>query len=145
MTQDQMILSHRLSLLPVAKSINNISKACRDFGASRTYYYKWQKRYLAYGIYGLAERHRPKPVMPNRVRSDIVDKILTFIKIYPTYGPARIANQLGSIVCFAIVYNILRRYKLNRKIDRLLALEEIPVKVNLSPVLLRNDKNPCLG
>jgi len=40
MTQDQIVLSHRLSLLSIAKSINNISKACMGYGVSRTYYYK---------------------------------------------------------------------------------------------------------
>jgi len=32
MTKDELILSHRLSLLSRAKSINNISAACRQFG-----------------------------------------------------------------------------------------------------------------
>ena len=85
MTKDEFISSHRLSLLSRAKSINNISRACRDYGVSRTYYYKWVGRYITYGIQGLAERPRPKPVMPNSTRSDVVDKILAFIKKYPTH------------------------------------------------------------
>ncbi|MFZ3386565.1 MAG: hypothetical protein WA120_05260 [Candidatus Hydromicrobium sp.] len=40
MTQDQIILSYRLSLLSRAKSINNISAACIDYRISRTFYYK---------------------------------------------------------------------------------------------------------
>ncbi len=75
--------------------------------------------------------------MPNSTRSEIVDKVLAFIKEYPTYGPARIANELGSIVCPATVYNILKRQGLNRKIYRLLALEDIPSSVKLSPVMAR--------
>jgi len=144
MTKDEFILAHRLSLLSRAKSINNISRACRDYGVSRTYYYKWTRRYLTYGIQGLAERPRPKPVMPNSTRSDIVDKILKFIKTYPTYGPTRIANQLGGIVCSATVYNILRRRGLNRRIDRLLALENIPSEVKIGSVLQRklDEANP---
>ncbi len=46
MTKDEFISSHRLSLLSRAKSINNISAACRDFGVSRTYHYKWAKDLL---------------------------------------------------------------------------------------------------
>jgi len=147
MTKDDLILGHRLSLLSRAKSINNISKACRQFGVSRTYYYKWAKRFVTYGIYGLTERERPKPVMPNSTRSDIVERILKFIKDYPTYGPARIANELGNIVCAATVYNILRRRGLSRKIDRLLALEDIPSSVKLSPVMLRkiDEVEPPIG
>ena len=137
MTKDDFILGHRLSLLPRAKSINNISRACREVGVSRTYYYKWAKRFTTYGIQGLREREKPKPEMPNSTRSEIVEKILKFIKKYPTYGPARIANELGSIVCPATVYNILKRRGLNRKLDRLLALEDIPVSVKLSPIMAR--------
>jgi len=146
MTKDEFILSHRLSLLSRAKSINNISRACRDYGVSRTHYYKWVGRYITYGIQGLAERPRPKPVMPNSTRADIVDKILTFIKHYPTYGPARIANQLGGIVCSATVYNILKRRGLNRRLDRLLALEEIPSAVKISPIMQRklDEASPLL-
>jgi transposase InsO family protein len=137
MTKDDFILGHRLSLLSRAKSINNISKACREAGVSRTYYYKWEKRFVTYGIQGLTEREKSKPLMPNSTRSDIVDRILKFIKDYPTYGPARIANEIGNIVCPATVYNILRKRGLSRKIDRLLSLEDIPASVKLSPVMAR--------
>ena len=84
MTKDQMIFNHRLSLLSRAKSINNISAACREAGVSRTYYYKWVARFVTYGVQGLYEKPKPKPVMPNRARSEVVDKILTFIKTYPS-------------------------------------------------------------
>lgn len=137
MTKDEFIQSHRLSLLSRAKSINNISRACREYGISRTYYYKWSERFIMYGIQGLAEQPRPKPVMPNSTRFDIVDKILEFIKVYPTYGPARIANGLGNIVCSATVYNILRRRGLNKRIDRLLALEDIPSEVDIGYIMAR--------
>ena len=75
--------------------------------------------------------------MPNSTRSDIVDKIPEFIKAYPTYGPTRIANQLGNIVCSATVYNILKRRGLNRRIDRLLALENIPSEVDICYLMQR--------
>jgi hypothetical protein len=70
---------------------------------SRTYYYKWQKRYLSYGLQGLYEKPKAKPVILNRTRSPVVDKILALIKTYPTYGPASIANQLGNVVfCYSV-------------------------------------------
>jgi transposase InsO family protein len=147
MTKDQMIFNHRLSLLSRAKSINNISAACREAGVSRTYYYKWMARFLTYGSQGLYERQRPKPKMPNSTRSDIVEKILNFIKLYPTYGPARIANEIGGMVCPTTVYNILRRRGLSKKIDRLLALEDIPVTVKISPIMARKiyEEKPLLS
>jgi len=136
MTKDDF-LGYKLSLLPASKSINNISKACREAGTSRTYYYKWAKRFTTYGTQGLREREKSKPKMPNFTRSDIVDRILKFIKKYPTYGPVRIANELGSTLCPSTVYNILKRRGLKRKLDRLLALEDIPALVSLSPVMAR--------
>lgn len=137
MTKKEMLLNYRLSLLKRAKEINNISKACREIGMSRSIYYKYLKRYLAHGREGLYDKKRAKPVMPNEAKKEIVDKILNFVKKYPTYGPARIANELENIVCPATVYNILKRNKLNKKLYRLLALEEVPLNVKLSPILAR--------
>ena len=137
MTKDHMIFNHRLSLLSRAKSINNISRACREAGVSRTYYYKWAARFVIYGTQGLYEKPKPKPEMPNRTKSDIVDKILAFIKKFPTYGPQRIANEIGNVVCPATVYNILRRRGLSRRIDRLLALEEIPREADIGYIMAR--------
>ncbi|MCG9479970.1 MAG: hypothetical protein K9H14_07155 [Actinomycetia bacterium] len=44
MTKDDFISGHKLSLLPAAKSINDISKACREAGVPRAYCYKWAKK-----------------------------------------------------------------------------------------------------
>lgn len=132
-----MLLNSKLSLLKRAEEINNISKACRELGFSRSIYYKYLKRYLKHKREGLYDKKRSKPVMPNETRKEIVNQILKYSTKYPTYIPARIANELGSIVYPAIVYNILKKYKLNKKIYRLLALEEVQLKVKISPILAR--------
>ena len=64
MTQEEIILRHRINLLLWAKSIKNISAACRMFGVSRTVYYKYQDRYITYGIEGLKDKEKSAPVMP---------------------------------------------------------------------------------
>jgi len=137
LTQDEIILRHRINLLLLAKSIKNISAACRQYGVSRTVYYKYKQRYLAYGIEGLKDKQRRPPVMPNTTKKKIVEKVLAIAKKYPTYGPARLANELDNIVCSATVYNILKRHGLARKLDRLLALEEVPSDIKISPILAR--------
>jgi len=137
MTQDEIILRHRINLLLRAKSIKNISAACRQYGVSRTVYYKYKDRYLTYGMEGLADRPKSTPVMPNATKAKVVDKVLDIAKRYPTYGPARLANELGGIVCCATVYNILKRKGLSKKLDRLLSLQDIPSSIKLSPILLR--------
>jgi transposase InsO family protein len=136
-TQDEIILRHRINLLLRAKSIKNISKACRQYGVSRTVYYKYKDRYITYGIEGLKDKEKSAPVMPNKTKANVVDKVLSIAKSYPTYGPERLANELGHIVCAATVYNILRRHNLSKKLDRLLSLQEIPSDIKISPILLR--------
>ena len=145
MTQDEIILRHRINLLLRAKTIKNISKACRMFGVSRTAYYKYKNRYLTYGIEGLKDKIKATPVMPNATKEKTVEKVLLVARKYPTYGPARLANELGGIVCSATVYNILRRHNLSKKLDRLLALEEIPCSIKISPILARKleEKRPA--
>jgi transposase InsO family protein len=137
LTQDEIILRHRINLLLRAKTIKNISAACRQSGVSRTVYYKYKNRYLTYGIEGLKDKIKATPVMPNATKKKTVEKVLTVAKKYPTYGPARLANELGNIVCSATVYNILRRHNLSKKLDRLLSLEEIPSSIKISPILVR--------
>jgi transposase InsO family protein len=137
MTQEEIILRHRINLLLRAKSIKNVSAACRMFGVSRTVYYKYRQRYLTYGIEGLKDKVRKDPVMPNQTKILTVEKVLAIAKKYPTYGPARLAGELGGIVCSATVYNILKRNGLAKKLDRLLSLEEIPSDIKLSPILAR--------
>lgn len=145
MTQDEIILRHRINLLLLAKSINNISKACRQYGISRTVYYKYKDRYINYGIEGLKDKEKSVPVMPNATKANVVDKVLSIAKKYPTYGPARLANELGNIVCSATVYNILRRHGLSKKLDRLLSLQDIPIDLKISPIMLRklSEKKPA--
>ena len=75
--------------------------------------------------------------MPNATKASIVDKVLSIAKRYPTYGPARLANELGNIVCSATVYNILARHNLSTRLYRLLSLEEIPSDIKISPILAR--------
>ena len=137
MTQEEIILRHRINLLLRAKSINNISKACRQYGVSRTVYYKYKNRYVTYGIKGLKDKEKSAPVMPNATKANTVDKVLEIAKKYPTYGPLRLANELGNIVCAATVYNILRRHSLSKKLDRLLSLADIPSGIKISPIMLR--------
>ena len=141
MTQDEIIMRHRINLLLLAESIKNISKACRQYGVSRTVYYKYKDRFITYGIEGLRDKEKSVPVMPNATKANIVDKVIAIAKKYPTYGPARLANELGNIVCAATVYNILRRNKLAKRFDRLLSLEEIPSEIKLSPIMARKLEN----
>jgi transposase InsO family protein len=123
MTGNELTIHYKISLLECAKK-HNVSAACRIFRISRTRYYQIQNQFLKYGLDGLYPR--PKiPRMPNKIRGNTEREILDFVKIYPTYGPARIANELMSSTGGRISYSsvgiwcMLKRNGLNRKKDRL--------------------------
>ena len=65
--------------------------------------------------------------MPNQIKPDKEKIILNYIIEYPTHGSRRIANELrqqGITISEAGVYNVLRRRKLNHRLDRLFYAQE---------------------
>jgi len=65
--------------------------------------------------------------MPNRIKPDKEEIILSYIIDYPTHGPRRITNELRQqsiIISEAGVYNFLRRRQLNLRLDRLFYAQE---------------------
>ena len=98
------------------------TELCKLFNRSRTWFYKWKRRYDLYGKDGLCNIDRSIPAMPNRTPLDIEMKILDFIITYPTYGPQRISNELtreNVPVKPSAVYNVLKRHNLNIRKERL--------------------------
>lgn len=129
-TNDDMLFRMRRALLAAAAK-EGVTAACIRFGVSRTTFYKWKARYLAYGEDGLRPKERRPPVMPNQLSAQVEASIMAYISIWPTHGPARIANELardkwGSWkVSASGVYNVLRRAGLSSRYERLVRLEEI--------------------
>jgi len=100
----------------------SVSNLCKLFNRSRTWFYKWKRRYDLYGEDGLYNINRSSPAMPNRTPLDIEMRILNFITIYPAYGPVRIANELKKQnvpVKTSAIYNVLKRHNLNTSKQRL--------------------------
>lgn len=100
----------------------DITELCTLFNRSRTWFYKWKRRYELYGKEGLRNIDRSQPAMPNKTPLDIEMKILNFIITYPAYGPQRIANELtreNVPVKPSAVYNVLKRHNLNTRKQRL--------------------------
>ena len=120
-----------------------VSDICKLFNRSRTWFYKWKWRYDQYGKAGLRNIDRSPPAMPNRTPLDIEMKILDFITTYPTYGPQRIANELtrkNVPVKPSAAYNVLKRYNLNTRKQR---LEYMRIKngVVSTPSDIERDRN----
>jgi len=97
------------------------------FGISRETFYKYKSRFDQFGLLGLKEKERISPKMPNQTKPELEDKIVRYCINHPTFGPLRVSNELkkeGHKISPSGVYNILKRHGLNRRYDRLLALEK---------------------
>ncbi len=58
MTLDDSVHAFRLRVMARAQLLGNVSQACREVGISRTLFYRWRKRYVAYGPDGLHPRRQ---------------------------------------------------------------------------------------
>lgn len=104
-----------------AISIGNVSETCKKFGISRTLFYQWYNRYKALGVEGLQPQKR---VVNNKrqVSCEVEYYILEHVINCPEDGPRRIYYELktqGFSVGESGIYNVLKRYQLNSKNNRL--------------------------
>ena len=127
MTLEDRVLHFRLRVLQRAQELGNVSAACRELGVSRTSFYRWKRRLVAYGVDGLRPRRkaarpgRPPSLSPVQQRA-----IVALALAWPTWGPQRLSLQLarqGMQVSPSTVWRTLRRVGLGRKEQRLLVLE----------------------
>lgn len=123
MSESDFIYHMRVKIFEEAlQKETSIASLCRKYHVSRKWFYKWKKRRAQEGNEGLRTRIRASPKMPNKVPTELEEKILEFIKEYASYGPARISLELkrkGIIVGHTGVYNVLRRKGLNTAKKRL--------------------------
>ena len=56
MTLDESIQGLRLRVMRRAEQVGNVSQVCREFGISRTLFYRWRRRIERYGADGLHPR-----------------------------------------------------------------------------------------
>ena len=95
-----------------------VTSLCKRFNRSRTWFYKWKRRHDAYGDMGLMNIHRCAPAQPNQTPIDIEMNILNFIEEHPSYGPARITNEMKRneiTITPSATYNVLKRHNLNTR------------------------------
>ncbi len=117
----------RLHALRRAEELGNVSAACRELSISRTLFYRWKKRLMAYGADGLHPRRtsarpgRPPLLGPVEERAIVAPALA-----WPTWGPKRLSFQLarqGIHVSPSTVWQALRRMGLGQREAPLLALE----------------------
>ena len=130
MTLDDSVHAFRLRLMARAQALGNVSQACREFGISRSLFYRWRKRYLTYGPDGLHPRRTgARPGRPPTLSVQAERAILALAITWPTWGPLQLALQLRQPehgrwqVAPSTVYRLLRRSGLQTRWERLAVLE----------------------
>ena len=127
MTQRQYIITRKLNILDLGRTLGNISEACRKLGVSRQHYYDIRQAIEADGLEGLLEKSRSIPRIGNRVAPEIEEKVLAYSLEHPTHGQTRAANELnkqGIILSAGGVRGVWLRHKLETKALRLKRLEQ---------------------
>ena len=128
MTAAQRVARSKLSLLELAKSMNNVSQACKAMGYSRQQFYEIRRNFQVYGADGLIDRMPgARGPHPNRVPAEIETAVLDHALQHPCHGPTRVEQELrlkGVQVSSGGVRGVWMRNGLLTKHDRLLRLEK---------------------
>lgn len=128
MTTEEKVIRHKISLLELAKELNNVSKACKMIGYSRQQFYEIKRNYQIHGIEGLIDKIPGcKGPHPNRVSEEIEKAIMDHSLEFPTHGPLRVSQELslkGIQVSSSGVRGVWSRHNLLSRYDRLLRLEK---------------------
>ena len=99
------------------RSGKSISDVCIAFGVSRETWYKWKRRYNAYGIDGLKNQSRKPHNIKNMKVTEELEKLVLELRLNNRFGPMRIRFRLkrkyGVSLGTKTIYNILKIHKLN--------------------------------
>lgn len=123
MTNDDLLYRHRLLLFAKVRELG-VSRACREVGYHRSWYYRWKPLVERHGLEILRPRERRPPRMPNQLPDWQERKVVAFALAWPGLGPRRIAAQLaqaadGLQISPSGVLKVLHRNGLGTRIRRL--------------------------
>ncbi|MEO1065761.1 MAG: IS481 family transposase [Pseudomonadota bacterium] len=128
MTTKDKVARRKLSLLDLAKDLDNVSKACKIMGYSRQQFYEIRRNFQTYGAEGLIDRlPGARGPHPNRVSEEVETAVLDHALAHPCHGALRVEQELrlkGIAVSSGGVRGVWQRHNLLTKHERLLRLEK---------------------
>lgn len=96
---------------------HSVTPTCRYFGISRSTFYVWYHRYMAFGVEGLKDRSTRPHRISNMIPSDIVEKVIE-LRLHRKYGPKRMSYHLKQkhnwYISKTTIWRLYKEHGLNR-------------------------------